>query len=274
MLPDDAAGVDLLAQEPQLFVGGFGAAVVVAGVDLEATLVLDRRFLDPRVEHLEGHLPGFLVEAVDAVLGDDVAGAGLGREAGLLAAPGAVEVAGRRPEIQFLDEAPLVLAHRDDRPVGQRADVVGPAAPGEPHRRAFPVADDGRVEVAVPVDLCGPEETEVDEAGLHVRHHVVHPGGFHPAVEGPLVADRDGEFGRVGTDSAGFVDHRRVRRVCLLGQHRGEHRHSRADDHRTLVLDQGRSDRRQQFGRRVLEVVVGVRHARSPPSGPPAAGRS
>src|SRR5262249_3902095 len=113
---------------------------------------------DAGVQAADLHAPGVFVVGQDGQVGDDAVRPGGGRQAGCLAGPRAGQVTRRGQEVELLDEAAAVVVGDDEDAPAERAQVVGAAAAGQAHLRAGVVADDGRVEVAVSVDLGAAQE--------------------------------------------------------------------------------------------------------------------
>ena len=70
----------------------------------------------------------------------------------------------------MLDEAALLVLHRNNH-VGQARDVVAAACSGQTCLRIVGVADEGRVQIAVLIDLRAAHESDVDIAPLQQQQH-------------------------------------------------------------------------------------------------------
>ena len=96
-----------------------------------------------------------------------------------------------------------------------RALIAISQAPPLPGRRVVGcvvVADDGRVDVAEPVDLGGAEEADVDQPALEVeREQLEHADDGGRAGDDRRVADAQRQARRPGAEDAGLVDELEVR---------------------------------------------------------------
>ena len=159
--------------------------------------------IDPEVGHHDRWTP-----AQPAAFAPDSLGVG-----------GSTEGAGRRPEVDGLDEAALALAHDHEDLAGVDRDLAGAAGPRQSGRGVRVVADDRGVDVAEPIDLGRPQESDVDQAALQVvaeqLDHADHGGR---AGHDRRVADRQRQSGRPGAEDAGFVDQLELRRDGPLGE--------------------------------------------------------
>src|SRR5258706_5455747 len=90
---------------------------------------------------------------------------------------GPAEVAGRRPEVDALDERAGRLPQDHEDLAGVDRNLAGAAAARQPGPRGVVVADDRRVQVPEAVDLGRAEKPNVDEAALQVEaEQLVHRG--------------------------------------------------------------------------------------------------
>ena len=106
-----------------------------------------------------------------------------------------------------------------------------PPLPGQARLRLVVVADDGRVDVAEPVDLGRAEEADVDEAALEVeREQLEHARDGGRAGDDRRVADAQREPGRPGPEHAGLVDELELRRDGPLGEVDGDVRQADPDE--------------------------------------------
>ena len=128
-----------------------------------------------------------------------------------------------------------------------RADVVGAARAGHAHFRLGVIADDGRVQIAVHVDLRAADEAVLDEAALRGFHDVADRRGLQRLVEGAHVAHGQRQFFQHRADAAELEHRHQVGRVNLLRQRRGQHGDARADEGHRVVFDQPRAQADQQF---------------------------
>ena len=105
------------------------------------------------------------------------------------------------------------------------------------------VADDGRVDVAVAVDLRAAEKPDLDPAVLEERlEHVGHAADHERAGHQRRIADRDRQPLGHGADGAGFVDQHQVGRVGGAGEVAGQVGQPDADEHDLAVAQLARGD--------------------------------
>ena len=130
--------------------------------------------------------------------------------------------------------------------VRQQYDATSFAPPAPGKRRFGPppvVAEHGRVDVAVEVDLGRPEDPVVDQAELRLGEDRVHvgPGDRPVAVRRPAhrVADERREGRRA--DGAELEDLDELGGVGALGEDRRHLGHPEADERRLLVLEEPRA---------------------------------
>ena len=64
-----------------------------------------------------------------------------------------IAIAGAGDEIYLFTQAAAVMLHNNRQSLGQRCDIRCSTAAGQAHGRPFPVADGGRVQVAVAINL-------------------------------------------------------------------------------------------------------------------------
>ncbi|MNC89601.1 hypothetical protein D3C83_55630 [compost metagenome] len=95
---------------------------------------------DARVERNDFHALRFVVEAEETEIGHHAEHAA-GRKAALAARGAAAQESGARDEIDFFDEAPLLVLHRDDH-LREARDVVAAAGAGQTRLRPRRVADE------------------------------------------------------------------------------------------------------------------------------------
>src|SRR6185369_16780414 len=123
--------------------------------------------------------PRLVVETHDRKIGDDTVHAA-GEEPRIVPARSAANEAGAGDEIDLLDEAPLLVLHRDDH-LRQACDVVAAAGAGQAGRRIFRIADEGAVEIAVLIDLRAAHASDIDIAAVEqqdigaAEHHIGAP---------------------------------------------------------------------------------------------------
>src|SRR5262249_7509496 len=150
-------------------------------------------------------------------------------------------------------EAAAVVVGDDEDAPAQRGQVVGAAAAREADLRPGVVrADQGRVEVAVGVDLGAAEEGVVHQTALAGLHDVTHAGRHEAPVEGARVADADRHGGQLRGDAAGLEEDDQVRRGGALGEHGGGAGHARADGDGAAVLQQAGGTADHQLHRVVV----------------------
>ena len=121
------------------------------------------------------------------------------------------------------------------------------------------VANDGRIQVAVTVDLRAAQERVIDEPPLAGLHDVGHAGGHQPFVECPRIAHADRHPRQAGPHAAGLEQQRQLGRHGLLRQHGRRARARRgADDHRRAILQAAGGGADHEFHRVVRGGHVGL----------------
>src|SRR5215216_1630830 len=141
-----------------------GDAKLFVEDQVEAGIVLN---LIPRDAGIEGqnlHQARGFVERKYRKLGDDTEHSTF-RQAALGAGLAAADEARAGNEIHMVDEATLLVLHRDNH-VGQAGNVVATAGAGKPGFWMIGVADERGVQIAVLVDLRATHETDVDITAL------------------------------------------------------------------------------------------------------------
>src|SRR6185437_8415824 len=133
-------------------------------VEREAGIVLNLLATDAGIEGENGHSPLLVVEAEDRELGDDAKHSS-GDEAALGAGATSAQETWAGDEIDLLDEAPLLVLHRDDH-AGQARNVVSAAGSRQAGFRRRGIADERRVQVAVLIDLRASHEADIHIAAL------------------------------------------------------------------------------------------------------------
>src|SRR5215469_186815 len=146
----------------------------------ETSIVLNFLERDSGMQGQDPHPLLLLVEAHDGEIGDDAIHPA-GSQPGVATAGAAVNPAGTGDEVDFLDEAALLVLHRDDHR-DQARDVVAAARAGQTRCRIVGIADERAVEIAVLVDLRSTHEADIDIAALQEeedigapQHHVRAP---------------------------------------------------------------------------------------------------
>ena len=135
-------------------------------------------------------------------------------------------------------------------------DVGAAAAAGQAHGRPPPVADVGRVQVAVAVDLGAADEAEVDQPLLEQAHHLERARAPERARDVRRVAHRHQRLGgRLVAHDAVLEDAEGARGVRALGEGEGHERQPHADEDDVAVPDLAAGRDHHQ-----LAVGVGVRH--------------
>ena len=125
-----------------------------------------------------------------------------------------------------------------------RALIAISHAPPEPGSRVVGwsyVADDGRVDVAEPVDLGGAEEADVDQAALQVvAEQLEHADDGRRAGHDRRVADGQRQPRRPRPEHARLVDHLELGRDGPLGEVDRDVRQADADEADALALERTR----------------------------------
>ncbi len=160
----------------------------------------------------------------------------------------AVQMAGRRDEVELLDEGALALT-QDDEDLARRCRDFGRAAgPWQPHFRLVVGTDHRGVDIGEAIDLRGAEKADVDAPALqpvteHFRHRHHGIGGRRELA----IPDRKRQHVRLGADGAGFVDQHdlgRVRQSCEVGRSARQPDADKADH---AALQQARGRDRHHF---------------------------
>ncbi len=139
----------------------------------------------------------------------------------------------------------LRLAHDHEDLAGVDRDLAGAAGTGQPRRRVVVRPDDGRVDVAEPVDLGGAQEPDVDEPALQVvAEQLEHADDRGRAGHDRRVADGQRQPRRPRPEDAGLVDELEVRRDRPLGEVDRDVRQTDPDEADVLAgqLARGRDD--------------------------------
>ena len=151
-------------------------------------------------------MPGRLVEPQHRHVRDHLRRPAAG-QAEPLAPTGAVAVAGRRDEVDAVDEHAALVREDHERPLREDRVIGLGDRPGEPHGRACVPAYAHAVEVAEAVDLRSRDEAaghqpapEHIEAPLHR-----HPGGA-PPTQKVGVAERLGHRVHVGVEQGSVLE--------------------------------------------------------------------
>ena len=154
-------------------------------------------------------------------------------------------------EVDLLHEAPLLVLHRHDH-VGEAGDVVSAAGARQARLRRGGIADKGRVQVAVLVDLRSAHEADIDIAALQQQQHVGAAEHHIRALGAALVVGRRRKLAGLdeGADDAALEQDREARTVQSLRQRRGKQRNADAGEHDLPVLKLARAQDRQHFGGR------------------------
>ena len=188
---------------------------------------------------------------------------------------GAAQIAGRRPEVDRLDEAAPALAHDHEHLPGVDGDLAGAAGPRQTRLRVVVRTDDRRVDVAEPVDLRRAEKADVDEAALEVvAEQFEHADDRCRASDDRRVADGQWQPRRPRPEHAGLVHELEIGCDCPLREIDGDVRQPDADEADALAgkLPGGRHDHhlglaegaRARSGARAARRFIGApRRARS-----------
>src|SRR5262249_19778531 len=130
------------------------------------------------------------------------------------------QIARTRDEVDRLHEAARLMGREDDHLAAEGEDVVGAAAARQAHFRPVIPADDGGVQVAVPVDLSAADEAHVEETALGHEEDVGDAGQHLGAMGGPHLVGGDGEPSRLpfGSYDATLDDDREIRSLQALSQ--------------------------------------------------------
>src|SRR5699024_8212408 len=114
---------------------------------------------DAGVHLHQGQLACVRIRLEHPQVGDDASGAGAGQSQAV-AVSGAAAVADRGHEVDAVHEGARGLPDDDDHLAAGGGDLRCAAGAGQPHLGIRVVADDGGVDVGVPVDLGGAQETD------------------------------------------------------------------------------------------------------------------
>ena len=240
-------------------VGGSVTARFVVEHEVEAGVVLDLLARHARIETRDLHPPLLVVEREDGKLGDDAQHAAE-RQPAVGAAGAAADEAGTGDEIDLVDEAAFLVLHRHDH-VGEARNVVAAAGPGQAHRRLLRIADEGRIEVAVLVDLRAPHEAHVDIAALEQEQHIGAAEHHVGALGAALVVGGRGKLAgfHESPDHAAFEQDRQARAAQPLRERGGQQRNAHPGEHHLPFLELAGA----QDGQRFLRIVaIGFSHCR------------
>ncbi len=130
-----------------------------ADAQLEAGGGADLRQRHAWMQTVDLHTFALVVIAQDGQVGDDAIGSAVRRQSRRLARTGAGQVARRRQEIEFLDEATAIVMSDDEDAPAERSEIVSAAAAGQTHFRTEVIAADvRRIEIAIGIDLAPPRK--------------------------------------------------------------------------------------------------------------------
>src|SRR5947209_6083179 len=110
-----------------------------------------------------------LLESQHTQGGNDCAGTG-SSELRLLSPAGTIPMAGRRDKTDSFPETPFVVLHDDHESPGHRGDIGCSTTPRKLYLGIVWIANVRRIEIAVPVNLCTADESQVDTTALQVGH--------------------------------------------------------------------------------------------------------
>ena len=155
-------------------------------------------------------------------------------------------------EVDPLHERPLRLRHDDEHLLGVDGDLARPARARQSDLRSPVGPDHGRVDVAESVDLGGPKEADVDQAGLEVvGEQLEHGGHLQAARDQRGIADGQREPGWLRSEHTRLVYQLQVRGGRALGQIAGDVGRADPDEAHPLAGQlAGRGDD-HHLGRRV-----------------------
>src|SRR6478752_8444222 len=139
-----------------------GDGEIVVKDQLEAGLVLHLFAANAGIESGNLHAPLLVLEREHREFGDDAEHAA-GRQAAFRARVAAAYEAGAGDEVDMLDEAALLVLHRDDH-VREARNIVAAAGAWKARLRMRGIADERRIEIAELIDLRATHETDVDIA--------------------------------------------------------------------------------------------------------------
>ena len=221
-----------LAQRRQLSSLGVGGGELVGDLQLPAGRLADLLGGHARVHLRQRQLLGLRIWLEHAEIGDHGGRSARRGSRAARAPPGpspcptVVQKSSRSTNVR------AAVGRDHDHLAAARRDLRCAAGPGQPRPGMVVVADHGRVEVRVAVDLRGAEERDVDPSRPDpVVEHLRHADHEVGRLGELAVADRERDVHRLGADRARLVDQHQLGVVDRAREDRGGARPSDADEH-------------------------------------------
>ena len=141
-------------------------------------------------------------------------------------------------EVDVLDEAALLVLHRDDHR-GEARDVVAAAGSRKTRLRARRIANERAVQIAVLIDLRSAHEADVDVAALQQQQHFSAAEDHVRACRAALIVGRRRQSAGLDerADHAALEQDRQARTPQALRERRGEERNADSGKHDLAVLE-------------------------------------